>query len=238
MDTTESHVEEFVNSEFSDFSANLAFTCTYETSTPPSFKLLPSEIMVNAGTAQTFEAEIIFGSLPLLSVDFTPDALIAPFISMTVPSDDSSAPIGHVTHNGDPSVINVLGLKPSFPMVFTLKNIHEQVAEYTVLFKISCPISKKELDSIKGLLASESLELVAQSERVGTDELSYKQVYDKVVEAVKFDDVKKKSCGDILVKLVTKKPQSLKHDATNKTLTLKAEDSTSAETFDDSYLEI
>ena len=79
---------------------------------------------------------------------------------MTVPSDDSSAPIGHVTYNGDPSVINVLGLKPSFPMVFTLKNIYEQVAEYTVLFKISC-ISKKELDSIKGLLASESLELAA-----------------------------------------------------------------------------
>lgn len=56
-------------------------------------------------------------------------------------------------------MINIVGLKPSFPMVLTLENTFGQKKEIIIDFKVSCTLVKKDLESIKDLLAPVSLDL-------------------------------------------------------------------------------
>lgn len=120
----------------------------------------------------------------------------------------------------------------------TLVNTFGQETEITLNFSLLCTIRKPDLEEIEGILDPELLELALQTEKVGEEELSYEPVYDKIVQKIKYDEVKRKNCGDITIELFTSKSKELKHDAAKQTLTLISSESTEVMTIEDSYLEV
>ena len=166
-----------------------------------------------------------------------PDTIINSYVSLISPKNGDNPLVYKVAYSSDLSIFSINGKQPKFTIELTLVNSHGQESLHSLEFKLACTIPLSDFEAVTGVLEKEIVGVEAEAEKDISMNATYTEIYDKLVQTLKYDEQKKKGCGEIKFELITLQ-NFLTHDATKKMVILKSDKETFKGTFLDSHLQI